>query len=190
MPANILRLRPERTNNLASIMLGAVRNTGTHVFQDSLFILNEGRPSPFLNLPVLYPPCTWARIEVTFLGHQTGTLGSVPQGTVVPGWGPFGAPLVIPAFTPFVAPLPGAENVILNGAGLMVGLPLPQTQPGGTPGVMDCFSLPGHSYRIDFKVTPLATAEPGLYTWEFSLSTGERIVVAAGLVEPEREVSE
>jgi hypothetical protein len=73
---------------------------------------------------------------------------------------------------------------------MLVGLPLPTVQPGGGPGILDCFATPGNRYTIDFTVVP-NPGVTGLKTWEFTLAPGgERIVVAATLLPPDHKESE
>lgn len=187
MPADILRLRMDLTNNLASIMLGTVRNDGNQTFRDTLSIEHDGGPPiPFLSLPSIFPQCSWAAIKLTIYGCVSSSQGVTLAGLTIPGWTPpSGLPLIVGP-----PPVSASLSPLIITTGMMVGLPLPTIQPGGGPGILDHWSTVGNRYKIDFEVTPLP-GMLGLKTWEFELSPlGERIVVSASLLEPSREKSE
>lgn len=189
MPADILRIRQNLTNNIGAIMLGTVRNDGNQTFNDSLIIVQDGGPPiPYLSLPAVLPPCDWAAITVTVHGCIASAQGTWPAGGLVPNWTPVGL-----SFIPLnVGPPPAGPGLspVVNTATMQVGLPLPTVQPGGNQGVLDCWATAGNRYRLDFQVTPL----PGIYglkSWEFSLQpNGERVTLSASLLHPDTKKSE
>jgi hypothetical protein len=183
MPANILRLRPDLALNVAAIQLGTHKNAGATPFQDTLTIINEGSPIPYLSLPLVFPPCDWATIGITVRGCVFSSLGTAPAGSTIPTWTPAPPGAPIPLVLPSYTPVPGL-NVTVITAGMMIGLPYPTVQPGGTPGNIDCMSLPGNRYELDFLVMPLPGVT-GIKTWEFRLVSplAERVTVSANLID-------
>ncbi len=190
MPANILKLMLPGPS-MGAVHLGTVKNPQfgpPKQFSDTMTIIQAGMP-PISNLalPMTFDSCDWATIAMAVrvkapIKPVMPIPGPLPAVMPIPWLPPPAPPLM---FTPWLAAGPGVTAVRTT-----VGMPLPGT-PGTPPfpgGVLDCLSMPGSTYEIQFNVLVL----PGVYglkSWQFDLTGASgkvaTIAVSANLIDPD-----